>query len=127
MEIIEQTPFNDFNITACDGYQCEINQKIYQSSFLLYQNQIIPWPIKSIADINASTLQPIIDLAPECVIIGTGVQFHFIEAQDLIPLIEAHIGYECMKTLTACGSYQLLAGDGRKVLAAIILEEPPKD
>lgn len=123
MEILEQTPYNDLNITACDGYSCEINKKTYHQSFLLYQNQIIPWHVSSVEQINAETLTPIVKLQPDCVIIGTGIDFHFLEPEIMQALINKQIGYECMKSITACGSYQLLAGDGRKVLAAIILEE----
>jgi uncharacterized protein len=123
MEIQQQRPYNEFNITACDGLSCIINQKKYQNSFILFHNQIIPWNVNSIEDITPETLKPIIDLRPECVIIGTGISFHFLDATTLDPFVRAKIGYECMKSITACGSYQLLAGDGRQVLAAIILEK----
>jgi uncharacterized protein len=122
MEILEQTPYNEINITACDGSICIINQKKYEHSFLLFHNQIIPWNIQSIDDICAESLAPIIALCPDCVIIGTGAEYHFLDAHQLQPLVSASIGYECMNSMIACGSYQLLAGDGRQVLAAIILE-----
>ena len=122
MEILEQLSHNQFNITACDGFKCVINQKSYQQSFILYHNQIIPWNIDSINAITPESLEPILSLHPDCVIIGTGIDFHFLDSNRLEPLIRAGIGYECMKSITACGSYQLLAGDGRQVLAAIILE-----
>jgi uncharacterized protein len=124
MDIVEQTPYNELNITACDGSSCVINQKTYEQSFLLFENKIIPWSVSKIEDLNPETLAPIINLNPECVIIGTGKTFHFLEAEQLKSLINAKIGYECMNTITACGSYQLLAGDGRQILAAIILENP---
>ena len=82
MEILEQLSHNQFNITACDGFKCVINQKSYQQSFILYHNQIIPWNIDSINAITPESLEPILSLHPDCVIIGTGIDFHFLENND---------------------------------------------
>jgi|GEM_PF-3381176 len=127
MDILEQTSPNGLQITACNGSECIINANTMTESFILFNNQIIPWPVKNISDINAQNLQMIIDLKPDCVIFGTGINFHFLEAEQLQTLINAQIGYECMKSSTACGSFQLIAGDGREVLAAILLEKSEED
>ena len=122
MEILEQPSYNQLIIKGCDGKQCQINDKIYEHSIIIFEDKIIPWPVNNVDDINSDTLQPIIKLNPDCVIFGTGKQFHFLEAKQLQALINAGIGYESMQSSTACGSYQLIASDGRSVLGAIILE-----
>ncbi|MFM8256795.1 MAG: hypothetical protein EBW56_02990, partial [Burkholderiaceae bacterium] len=39
------------------------------------------------------------------------------------PLIKAKIGFEMMDSQAACRTYNILMGEGRKVLAAILLEK----
>lgn len=123
MEIIEQLPGDELVISQCDGFSCVINNDRYTQSILIYQKQIIPWKIDSITQLCFDNLEPIIKLNPDCVLFGTGPSFHFLSPKYLEPIITAQIGYECMSSLTACGSYQLLAGDGRDFLLALYLEQ----
>ena len=40
----------------------------------------------------------------------------------MTPLIAKGIGLECMDTAAACRTYNILASEGRKVLAALLIE-----
>lgn len=62
-------------------------------------------------------------LQPELVIVGTGKKQVFLNPKILQPLIKAKIGFEMMDSQAACRTYNILMGEGRKVLAAIILEK----
>lgn len=57
---------------------------------------------------------------PEIVLLGTGPKLRFPHPALSRPLIEARIGLEVMDTGAACRTYNLLAGEGRKVLVAIL-------
>ncbi len=57
---------------------------------------------------------------PEIVLLGTGPRLRFPHPSLTRPLIEARIGFEVMDTGAACRTYNLLAGEGRKVLVAIL-------
>ena len=54
------------------------------------------------------------------VLLGTGAKLRFPHPSLTRPLIEAGIGLEVMDTGAACRTYNLLASEGRKVLAAIL-------
>ena len=54
-------------------------------------------------------------------IIGTGSTFTFPEPQLLAPLRNAGIGVEVMDTPAACRTYNILLGEGRNVVAALIV------
>lgn len=56
----------------------------------------------------------------EIILLGTGSTFRFPHPSLTRPLIEARIGLEVMDTGAACRTYNILAGEGRKVLAAIL-------
>ncbi|HCL85847.1 MAG TPA: hypothetical protein DIC45_04935, partial [Comamonadaceae bacterium] len=40
----------------------------------------------------------------------------------LAPLMRQSVGVECMDTQAACRTYNILAGEGRHVVAALLLE-----
>ena len=61
-------------------------------------------------------------LRPELVIFGSGARHRFVHASLLRCLIERGIGVETMDTAAACRTYNVLAAEGRAVLAALLLE-----
>lgn len=59
-------------------------------------------------------------LGAEIVVLGTGPKLRFPHPRLTRPLMEAHIGLEVMDTGAACRTYNILAGEGRKVAVAIL-------
>ncbi|MFO6419668.1 Mth938-like domain-containing protein [Hylemonella sp. W303a] len=59
---------------------------------------------------------------PELVLFGSGVRLRFPRPQWLRSLADLGIGVETMDTPAACRTYNILAGEGRHVLAALVLE-----
>jgi uncharacterized protein len=59
-------------------------------------------------------------LGAEIILLGTGPKLRFPHPRLTRPLIEARIGLEVMDTGAACRTYNILAGEGRKVAAAIL-------
>ena len=62
------------------------------------------------------------NLKPELVIFGSGARLRFPPPAFLRSLMDARIGLETMDTLAACRTYNILAGEGRHVIAALIVE-----
>jgi uncharacterized protein len=62
-------------------------------------------------------------LKPEVVIYGSGPRLVFPPAALTRVLFERRIGLETMDTAAACRTYNVLASEGRSVVAALIL--PP--
>ena len=58
----------------------------------------------------------------ELIIIGTGKRQRFPKPELLKTLIEAKIGFEVMDSQAACRTYNILVGEGRQVLLALIVE-----
>jgi uncharacterized protein len=55
-------------------------------------------------------------------IFGSGLRLRFPQAAWLQGLIERRIGIETMDTQAACRTYNILAGEGRNVAAALLIE-----
>lgn len=59
---------------------------------------------------------------PELVIFGSGERLRFVRPALLQGLIERRIGVETMDTAAACRTYNILAAEGRRVVAALLIE-----
>jgi len=104
-----------------DGY-VEVNHKRYQRSLVVTGQRIVEdWPIASVDELEADHLAAIVELKPVIVLLGTGARFQFPDPARLAPLYKAGIGVEAMDTPAACRTYNILLGEGRDVLAALIL------
>ncbi len=57
---------------------------------------------------------------PDMVVLGTGARLTHPPAEVRRAFREARIGLEVLDTATACRTYNLLAGEGRRIGAALI-------
>jgi len=105
-----------------DGY-VEINRTPYSHAVLLSSDgEIQEWAVRSFDELRATDFSQMAVLKPELIIIGTGKRQRFPKPELLKPLIEAKIGFEVMDSQAACRTYNILVGEGRQVLLALIVE-----
>jgi uncharacterized protein len=105
-----------------DGY-VEINQTPYAHAVLLSSDGAISaWPAQSFDSLEASHFTQMVELKPELILIGTGSKQRFPKPELLKSLILAKIGFEIMDSQAACRTYNILVGEGRQVLLALIVE-----
>jgi uncharacterized protein len=105
-----------------DGY-VEINQTPYAHAVLLSSDGAISvWPVESFDSLETSDFDQMIALKPELILIGTGSRQRFPKPELLKSLISAKIGFEIMDSQAACRTYNILVGEGRQVLLALIVE-----
>lgn len=105
-----------------DGY-VEINRSPYHHAVLLRSDgEILEWPVTSFDELVAGNFAQMATLKPELILIGTGSRQRFPKPELLKSLIEAKIGFEIMDSQAACRTYNILVGEGRQVLLALIVE-----
>jgi hypothetical protein len=61
-------------------------------------------------------------LQPELIIFGSGSKLQFPSPAHQRALMQARIGCETMDTLAACRTYNILAGEGRHVVAVLLVD-----
>jgi len=93
-----------------------------RSLVLTSDGALAEWRPASIDELTVDDLAPLIDLAPEVLLLGSGLRQRFPERAVLAPLYAARLGFEIMDSGAACRTYNLLAAEGRKVAAAVIVE-----
>jgi uncharacterized protein len=105
-----------------DGY-VEINKAPYAHAVLLSSDGAISeWQVQNFDDLTPSHFEQMVELKPELILIGTGKRQRFPKPELLKSLILAKIGFEIMDSQAACRTYNILVGEGRKVLLALIVE-----
>lgn len=114
-------------ITAYSNDHIEINRLRYTGNIAVMANTIISdWATSnekalSFDEITAVDFTKIIELNPEVVLLGTGVTHRFLHPKNYAALTQNGISLECMTTAAACRTYNILMGEGRNVVAALIL------
>jgi uncharacterized protein len=104
-----------------DGY-VEVNRRRHQASLVVSgQALVTDWPVASVEGLSADHMAAIVALEPEVVLLGTGAKLRFPPPALLAPLHKAGIGVEVMDTPAACRTYNILQGEGRNVVAALII------
>lgn len=121
---IAQTPTDSQNyIQAYSEQQIQINDQLFQHSLIVTPTILISdWPPQTFAELRTEHWQPLINLTPEIILLGTGNELHLLHPDWQILLHAKHIGVETMNTGAACRTYNLLVSEGRKVVAALLLK-----
>ncbi|HET9693757.1 MAG TPA: Mth938-like domain-containing protein [Steroidobacteraceae bacterium] len=102
--------------------QLRVNGQTHTASVILTPTTVIErWRPVSALDITAADLEPLLGLAPEVVLLGTGARQQFPDPAVLRILFEQRIGVEVMDTSAACRTYNVLVAEGRAVAAALIV------
>lgn len=97
-------------------------QKISSSVVLGSRGERLDWACNRFEDLQASHFAQLAELNAELVIFGSGQRLRFPQPGWLQPLIEKQIGLETMDTPAACRTFNVLASEGRHVIAALLIE-----
>ncbi len=109
-------------ITRQEAQQVWVGATPYSTSVLVpWQGEVQTWPAASPLQLNAEHFERILALQPQLVIFGSGPRLQFVKPALYRALIEHHIGVETMDTPAACRTFNVLAAEGRAVVAALIL------
>jgi uncharacterized protein len=81
------------------------------------------WGPVNFESLGASDFDALANLGAELIIFGSGQKLRFAKPHWLQTLMVKGIGVETMDTPAACRTYNILASEGRKVIAALLIED----
>jgi uncharacterized protein len=100
-----------------------IGERTFSRSLIVTATRIIEdWRPLGIPDLHVTDLDPLLELRPEVLLIGSGTRQVFPDRATLAALYSAGLGFEIMDTGAACRTYNVLVAEGREVAAALIVE-----
>ncbi len=98
-----------------------VNHEVYSRSIIINRDTLITdWPVTQASDLHATSLNTLIALKPEIIILGS----HHPDALRRLDLIrqlcEQKIGVECMDIGAACRTFNVLLSEERDVVLGLI-------
>jgi len=100
-----------------------VNTVRHETGVLVTPEQVTEWKVASFADLTGADFSFIADLKPEIVIFGTGATQRFPRPELARALASTGVGVEVMDTRAACRTYNILASESRKVVAAVLVRD----
>ncbi len=111
------------NAYAIQSYSAEgvvVNGKLQTGAMILCAvNGPQKWSASSFENLNQAHFDALLPLQPELVIFGSGAKLQFPAPRLLQGLIAKGIGVETMDNGAACRTFNVLAGEGRRVVLAL--------
>ncbi len=105
------------------GWVAVHGEKISHSLVIGAHGQRLDWQCDAFLALTGGHFEQLAALEPELVIFGSGQRLRFPRPEWLASLMARRIGVETMDTQAACRTYNILAGEGRNVIAALLLEK----
>ncbi len=109
------------------GWVAVNGERIHHSVIVDSQGGRIPWAGSRFEDLGPAQFEQLAALEVEVLIFGSGSRIRFPRPAWLAPLVARRIGLETMDTAAACRTYNILAQEGRRVAAALLVETAPAD
>ena len=124
MQLNLEHPDHEFLLRGADGRAALVNDRHLTASFILAPDRLIEgWPVDTIAGLRPSHLDALLALDPEVILLGTGERQVFPDAAVMAAALGRGIGLEAMGNAAAARTYNVLAGEGRRVVAGFILSD----
>ena len=109
-------------ITRQEPGRLWVGRTAYAHSVLVpWVGAVQAWDATNFEDLAAAHFDRVAALKPEVVIFGSGERLRFPPPALLRMLIAQRVGIETMDTAAACRTYNVLASEGRSVVAALLL------
>jgi len=109
-------------IRAWEQGRVKIGEQWIDSNLIVTASTIVAdWTPLDPGRITVDDLAPALELNPELIIVGAGINAQSPDVDLMAALAERAIGLEYMQTPAACRTYNVLVHEGRRVVAALIL------
>lgn len=122
MQFIRDMGDAQYLIRAYEPGRVRINDTFHEQSLIVSPFQLITdWPPQSLADLTAAHIEQLLATEMEVLLLGTGARHQF-PPLALLQLAQARgRALEIMDTHAACRTYAVLAAEGRKVAAGLLM------
>lgn len=119
-----ERPDHAFFLRGADGRHALVNERRLTASFVLAPDTLIEvWPVTDIATMTPADLEPLFALDPELVLLGCGDRQRFPPAATMAACLSRGIGIETMTNAAAARTFNVLAGEGRRVVAGFAIRD----
>jgi uncharacterized protein len=106
--------------------EIRIGEQVVRTSCLLSADKLITeWRPQTLGDLRREDLEPIFELEPEIIVLGSGTRQKFPDHALIAQILSRGIGCEVMDTGAACRTYNVLVSEDRRAIAALFVSDDP--
>jgi len=122
VQLFQEAPDTRYQLRSADGELARVNELELRRSFVLSPEQLIDdWRPRSIDDLQPADMDALLALQPAVVLLGSGARQRFPAPAVLAACLGRGVGIEVMDNAAAARTFNLLAGENRRVVAGFLL------
>lgn len=122
MQLHLERPDYEYFLRAADAHHALVNERRLEASFLLAPDHLSErWEVRDIRAMTVADLEPLLALQPEVVVLGSGAEQAFPPAEVQAACLSRGIGIETMNNAAAARTFNVLASEQRRVVAAFVI------
>jgi len=121
MQLTLENPDFRYFLRGVNAEGILVNERRMTRSFVLAPDHLDEWSPRQASELTAGDMAPLLALAPSVVILGTGPRLTFPAQDVLAACLTRGIGIEVMDNAAAARTFNVLATEGRKVVAGFLL------
>ena len=123
MKLHQQHTPNVNTIRAYEPDSITINSETCRNSLIVTADKLDKnWPVEHPDQLTTETIRELFAYEADIILIGTGKKHRLLDPLLSLEAIQQGAGIEIMTTEAACHTYNILLGEDRLVLAALIME-----
>ena len=114
---------NSLVIQSVTATAIRVSGESHAHTIALTPEQLVPgWQSKPVADLSIADFDKLLGSELELVIVGTGSRNIFPPRDLVFAFARRGVGLEVMDTAAAARTFNVLAGEGRRIAAVLILD-----
>jgi uncharacterized protein len=122
VQLTRETPGLRYTLRAVDPAGVTVNEQRLERSFFLSPDTLVEdWPPREVAALAPDHIAALFALEPAVILLGTGPRQRFPAPAVLAAALSRGVGIEVMDNAAAARTFTVLAGEGRRVVAAFLL------
>lgn len=115
---IQSEAKHPFSVTHYDEKSITVGNIQYSSPLIISEEGVVPWDVEK--NLTEETLTPLLSRHPKIILIGSSEKNWRFPMSLQASLSQKGIGVESMSIGAACRTFNILIGEGRKVVLGIL-------
>ena len=123
MQLTLENPDFRYSLRGAGGDYALVNERRLEASFLLAPNDLVTgWRPATVADLQPQDMDAVLAMQPALVLLGSGASLRFPAPAVMATCLTRGIGIEVMDNAAAARTFNVLATEGRRVVAAFLIQ-----
>ena len=123
MQLTLENPDFRYSLRGAGGDYALVNERRLEASFLLAPNDLVTgWRPATVADLQPQDMDAVLAMQPALVLLGSGASVRFPAPAVMASCLTRGIGIEVMDNAAAARTFNVLATEGRRVVAAFLIQ-----